>query len=77
MVIDFPRNNMKCSGENEILRGIFHVVSRFPLHLHLHVTVQCTVYRGNFDYFLESAVTAELASAHCSTLHRAAIVCSL
>ena len=33
-VIDFPRYeyNTKCSGENEILRGIFRVVSRFPLH---------------------------------------------
>ena len=24
--IDFPRYNMKCSGEDVILRGIFHVV---------------------------------------------------
>ena len=24
--IDFPRYNMKCSGEKVILRGIFHVV---------------------------------------------------
>ena len=32
-VIDFPRYNMKCSGENVILRGIVHVVSGFPLHL--------------------------------------------
>ena len=31
-VIDFPRYNMKCSGENVILRGIVHVVSGFPLH---------------------------------------------
>ena len=31
-VIDFPRYNMKCSEENVILRGIFHVVSGFPLH---------------------------------------------
>ena len=30
--IDFPRYNMKCSGENVILRRIFHVVSCFPLH---------------------------------------------
>ena len=37
---------MKCSGENEILCGIFHVVSRFPLHLIL--------YHGNFDSFLDS-----------------------
>ena len=45
-VIDFPRYNMKCSGENVILRGIFHVVSCFPLHFML--------YRGNFDYFSDS-----------------------
>ena len=31
-VIDFPQYNMKFSGENVILRGIFHVVSDFPLH---------------------------------------------
>ena len=31
-VIDFPRYNMKFSGENVILRGIVHVVSDFPLH---------------------------------------------
>ena len=24
--IDFPQYNMKCSGENVLLRGIFHVV---------------------------------------------------
>ena len=48
-VIDFQRYNMKCSGENEILRGTFHVVSRFLLHLML--------YRGNFDYFLNSVET--------------------
>ena len=35
------RYNMKCSGENEILREILHVVSRFPLHFML--------FRGNFD----------------------------
>ena len=42
--IDFPRYNMKCRWENVILRGIFHVVSRFPLHFML--------YRGTLDYFL-------------------------
>ena len=46
-VIDFPRYNMKCSGENVILRGIFHVVSCFPLHFML--------YSGNLDYFSDSA----------------------
>ena len=43
---DFPRYNMKCSRENMILCGIFHAVSRFPLHYML--------YRGNLDYFLDS-----------------------
>ena len=41
--IDFPRYSMKCSGENVILRGIFHVLSRFSLHFML--------YRGNLDCF--------------------------
>ena len=48
-VIDFPRHNMKCSGENETLSGIFHVVSRFPLHF--------VLYKGNLDYFLDSVGT--------------------
>ena len=30
-----PRYNMKCIGENVIIRGIVHVVSRFPLHFML------------------------------------------
>ena len=42
-VIDFPRYNMKCSGENVILRGIVHIVSGFPLHF--------MFYRGNFECF--------------------------
>ena len=42
--IEFPEYNMKCSRENVILRGIFHVISCFPLHFWL--------YRGNLDYFL-------------------------
>ena len=37
---------MKCSVENVILRGIFHVVSRFPLKFML--------YRGNLDYSSDS-----------------------
>ena len=45
-VIDFPRYNMICIGENVILCEIFHVVSRFPLLFML--------YRGNLDYFLDS-----------------------
>ena len=46
--INFPWYNMKCCGENLILRGIFHVVSYFPLHFML--------YRGNLDYFLHSVL---------------------
>ena len=46
--IDFPRYNMKCSGENEIPRRIFQAVSRFPLHFML--------YRGNLDYFVDSVL---------------------
>ena len=42
--INFPRYSMKCSRDNVILRGIFHVpvVSCFPRHL--------LNYRRNFDY---------------------------
>ena len=43
-VIDFP----KCIEENEKLRGIFRVVSRFPLHFSL--------YLGNIDYLLDSVL---------------------
>ena len=46
--IDFPRYNMKCSGENVILRGIFHVISCFPLHFML--------YHGNFACFSSRVV---------------------
>ena len=45
-VIDFPRYNTKCRGENEILRGIFHIVSRFPLYFVLYI--------GNLNYFLDN-----------------------
>ena len=37
---------MKCSRETVILRGIFHVVSRFPLHFMLN--------HENLDYFSNS-----------------------
>ena len=51
-IIDFPRYNMKCSGENVILHGIVHVVSGFPLHLML--------YRGNLDCFSNKVGGGEL-----------------
>ena len=62
-LIDFPRYNMKCSGENAILRGIFHVVSCFPLHFML--------YLGNLDYFSDSVqlkrINSGLVHAHFYT----------
>ena len=42
-VIVFPRYNSKCGGGNEKLRGIFSVVSQFPLNF--------VLYLGNLDYF--------------------------
>ena len=45
---DFLRYNMKSSGENVTRRGIFHVVSRFPLHF--------MFYRGHLDYFLDNVL---------------------
>ena len=59
MVIDFPRYNMKCSGENVILRGIFDAVSGFPLHFML--------YRGNLDFFVCLIIRAGHATLyeHC------------
>ena len=44
---NFPRYNLKCSGENVILRGIFHGVSCLTLHV--------MSYRRNLDYFSDSA----------------------
>ena len=41
--MDFTRYNTKCRGENETLRGIFRVISRFLLHF--------VLYHGNSDYF--------------------------
>ena len=50
-VIDFPRYNTKCSGENQILCEQFRAASRFPLH--------SVLYLGNFDYFLDSVSREE------------------
>ena len=36
-VIDFPRYNTKCSGENKIQGAIVRVVYRFPLHFVLYL----------------------------------------
>ena len=46
--IYFPRYNMKCSGENLILRGKVHVISDFSLHVYF------MLYRGNVDCFSNS-----------------------
>ena len=42
-----PRYNTKCSGENEILRGIFCVVSCFPLHFALYVLMYSALPKGS------------------------------
>ena len=47
-IIDFPRYNTKCSRKNEILHGIFCVVSRFPLHF--------VLFLGNLYYLLNCVV---------------------
>ena len=47
-VINFPRYNTKCSGEFETLRGIFLLVSCFPVHFMSDL--------GNLDYFLDSGL---------------------
>ena len=49
-VINFPRYNTKCSGENEILRGIFRVLYRFSQHF--------VLYLGNLNYFFDSVAIA-------------------
>ena len=41
-VIDFPRYSSKGNGENKILRGIFRVVSLFPLHFVLYLEIWIT-----------------------------------
>ena len=51
-IIDFPRYNMKCSGENVILRGIVHVASGFPLHF--------MFYRGKLDCFSNRVEAVDL-----------------
>ena len=48
---------MKCSGENVILGGTFHVVSCFPLHFML--------YRGNLDYFRTVQKSIAKCILHC------------
>ena len=48
-IINFPRYNRKCNGEDKILRGLFQDISCFHLHF--------VLYRGNFDHFLDSALS--------------------
>ena len=60
--IDFPRFNMKCSGENVILRGIFQVVSGFPLHF--------MIYRENLDCFSNSVRHKELCNSVINQIQR-------
>ena len=67
-VIDFPRYNMKYSEENGILRGISHVVSRFPLHFLFIAEIwiafltvynslwDCAIPLAKFPYILASEI---------------------
>ena len=53
--IDFPRYNMKCSRENVILRGIFHVV------YHVFIYISC--------YIVEIWIAfLTVYSVHCTNL---------
>ena len=74
MEIAFLQFNMKCSGENLILRRIFHLVSCFPLHFML--------YLGNLGYFSDSVCTPTISlpasqctpSLNFSNVHQLLIV---
>ena len=58
-VVDFPRYNIKCCGENMILQYteyFMYVVSHFPIHFML--------YRGNLDYFLDSRNNLQYSRWH-------------
>ena len=48
--INFSRYDMKCSGENVILRGIFLVVSCSPLHFMLSRNHYHYHYRGKITF---------------------------
>ena len=50
-VIEFPRYNMKCSGENDILHGVFCVVSRF-LYISCNTTEILVTVWTVYQYFL-------------------------
>ena len=55
-VNDFPRYNTKCSGENEILLGIFRVVSRFAVYF--------VLYLENCNCFLDSVSECRRGGRH-------------
>ena len=62
-----PRYNMKCSRENVILRGIFYLVSCFPLHFML--------YHGNLEYFSDSVGSSFHGLFCVSVSERIEVVC--
>ena len=49
-VIDFLRYNMQCSGEHVILRGIFHVVSGFPVYISCYIAEIWIAYLTVYSY---------------------------
>ena len=63
-VIDFQRYNMKCSGENVILRGIIQVVSGLSLHF--------MFYRWNLDCF-SNRVLPSISMLQCDVSHACAV----
>ena len=52
--------------ENQTLRGIFHVVSRFPQHF--------VLYLGNLDYFLDSEIHQNLFNSVVASCTRTGLV---
>ena len=56
-VIDFPRYSSKGNGENKILRGIFRVVSLFPLHFVLYSILKFGLLFGQCMYFTRVPLT--------------------
>ena len=55
--IYFPRYNMKCSGENLILRGIFHVVSYYIAEIWITFLTVYVVRDNNEDRILACKVS--------------------
>ena len=62
--INFPRYNMKCSAENVILRGIFHVMLCFPLYCTFHVIAWKFGLLSDILQYLISTIRVNLTGLH-------------